>query len=149
MSKRGNGETCGGVKETSVATVRKPTLKALARKVLDRNREGNEQETKLRTVGNWNDLPDSSTAMEPFNHDAMAAIKAGQFVPVWSGVLGEWLYWVRGEKERKQLLTQGCKAPIYTLGELSVVAGFDVKALRRLHEFKREFDAVIHPPNAN
>ena len=149
MSKRGNGETCGGVKETSVATVRKPTLKALARKVLDRNHQGNEQETKLRTVGNWNDLPDSSTAMEPFNHDAMAAIKAGHPVRVWCGVFDEWVYWVRDEQIKKRLRAKGCTLPIYILSELRVVAGFDAKALRGLHELKRAFDAVIHPPNAD
>ena len=59
------------------------------------------------------------------------------------------VYWVRDEQIKKRLRAKGCTLPIYVLGELRAVAGFDVKTLRRLHKFKREFDAVIHPPNAN
>ncbi len=36
-------------------------------------------------------MPDPSTAIEPFNQEAMDAIKRGQVIPVWSELLGEWL----------------------------------------------------------
>ena len=77
------------------------------------------------------------------NMKAMDAIRAGQAVKVWSGVLVEWLYWVRGEGEREELLAEGCEIPIYTLGELVAVSGFPPQDLRNIHELKQGFDATI------
>ena len=71
---------------------------------------------------------------------------------VWSGVLGEWLYWVRDEMKREALIKQDIEPRcIYTLGELTVIASWtgDVeerhKALRNVHTMKREFSATIEP----
>jgi len=89
------------------------------------------------------DLPDPSTATEPFNQEAMDAIKRGQVVPVWSDLLGEWLYWVRDEVKRKALQAQGCTAPIYTLGELAVVANMPPEDIKKLHGIKKAFGGVI------
>lgn len=88
-------------------------------------------------------MPDPATAAEPFDQEAMDAIKAGHAVPVWSEVLQGWLWWVRDEPARKLLIAQGCKVPIYTLGELVLVAGMDADALQDIHAIKREFGAVI------
>lgn len=86
-----------------------------------------------------------NTATEPFNQTHMDAIKAGNAVSVWSGVLGEWLWWVRGETERDQLLARGYKQPIYTLGELALVVGMDRQELRNVHALKRDLGAEIKP----
>ena len=86
---------------------------------------------------------DQDNQFEPFNQAAMDAIEAGQAVKVWSGVLQEWLYWVRGEGERKELLDEGCEIIIYTLGELAIVSGFSPEDLRNVHELKQNFNATI------
>ncbi len=96
----------------------------------------------------WNRFPDPAKATEPFDQRHMDAIKAGHKVKVWSGVFGEWLWWVRGEPERMQLLGQGCKQPIYTLGELAVVPDMDTQELRNAHVLKRDTGAKIHPPTS-
>jgi hypothetical protein len=84
-------------------------------------------------------------ATMPFNQEAMDAIQRGQAVPVWSELLGEWLYWVKGETERKQLLAEGCKVPIYTLGELAVVIQHDPEDIKKLHAMKRTVNGTIQP----
>ncbi len=94
----------------------------------------------------WNRTPEPSAADVLFNQPHIDAIKAGQPVQVWSSVLGEWLWWVRDEDGRQALLQQGCELPIYTLGELAVVAGWGTEALREVHAFKREMGATIEPP---
>ena len=73
----------------------------------------------------------------------MDAIKAGHPVQVWCGVFDEWVYWVRGEEERKKLLSQGCTLPIYTLGELTLVVKMDESSLKRIHQIKKTFDGTI------
>lgn len=89
------------------------------------------------------DLPDPSTATEPFNQEAMDAILRGQVVQVWSDLLGEWLYWVKSEYERKRLLAEGCRLPIYTLGELAVVVQHDPEDIKKLHTIKRTFNGWL------
>jgi hypothetical protein len=79
----------------------------------------------------------------------MDAIKAGKAVRVWSGVLEEWLWWVRDEEARHRLIAQGCELPIYTLGELVAVAGMDVDALVELHQMKKRFGGTIQPPTSS
>jgi hypothetical protein len=84
-----------------------------------------------------------------FGRHDMDRILAGEPVRVWSGVLGCWLFWVRGEAERDQLIASGIAAgTIYTLGELRVVGGrgFEPEDIRRVHGIKREFDGTIEPP---
>ena len=82
-------------------------------------------------------------AAKPFNQAAMDKIKTGYPVKVWSGVLQEWLIWVRGETERNKLIKQGCTLPIYTLGELAVVAKRSSEDLRNIHQMKKIFNATI------
>ncbi len=89
---------------------------------------------------------DSRTATIPFGQLHMDAIKRGNAVHVWSARLGVWLWWVKGEPERRRLLDRGCKQPIYTLGELVVVAGMDYQDLPTIHALKRDMGATIKPP---
>ncbi len=84
-----------------------------------------------------------------FNQEAMDAIKAGYPVRVWLGVVSEWAWWVRGEAEREKLLAEGCKLPIYTLGELAVIVNMSDQAVKNMHAYKREFNAVIGPASRN
>ena len=99
----------------------------------------------------WNDHPDTPPT-EPFTKEAIQAIKAGKAVPVWSAVLEEWLWFVRDEKAKAKLVTEGCQAPIYTLGELAVVAdmrlnsSFGSEDLKRVHAIKKKFGAAIEWP---
>ena len=120
-------------------TMQQSSLKALANKVLERNHQCNSHATKGEKVCNFepeftlqklhdettqeqHELTVQGNQSQPFNQEAMDTIKAGKAVKVWSGVLQEWLYWVRGEGERNELLGKGCELPIYTLGELVAVS---------------------------
>ncbi len=85
----------------------------------------------------------------PFNQAAMDAIKAGYAVRVWLGVVNEWAWWVRGEVEREKLLAEGCKLPIYTLGELAVIVNMSDQDVKNMHTYKREFNDVIGPASRN
>ena len=99
----------------------------------------------------WNDHPDTPPTA-PFTKEAVQAIKAGKAVPVWSAVLEEWLWFVRDETAKAKLVTEGCQAPIYTLGELAVVAdmrlnsSFGSEDLKRVHAIKKKFGAAIEWP---
>jgi hypothetical protein len=96
----------------------------------------------------WNTLPDgppSGGDVGPFNQKAMDIIRGGGRVPVWSDVLGEWLWWVRDEDARQRLLSEGCEIVIYTLGELELVAGWDAAALKDVHAIKKRFGTTIEP----
>ena len=135
------------------------SLKALADRVIARNSQRNQRATdtgkernfdpvfddeKLRgPEANWNTMCDPATATEPFNQEAMNVIKCGQAVPVWSDLLGGWLYWVRDEQARRKLLSDGCQVPIYTLGELAVVANMSQDDIRKLHRLKTAFNGTI------
>ena len=88
-----------------------------------------------RNLNDWNATPDPSIATRVFNDEDMQIIKDGGLVQVWSELLGEWLLWVRGERERRALKAQGCKLPIYTLGELALVVSWPVEDIRRAHRF--------------
>lgn len=137
----------------------KNNLKALAQRVLARNSAGNSRATTSEKACNKPcntrdtllhgqsvaDQPDPSTATEPFNREAMDAIQHGEALPVWSELLSEWLYWVRGEKKRNALRAQGCELPIYTLGELAVVVQHDPEDVKTLHAVKRTFNGMIQP----
>ena len=93
----------------------------------------------------WNTLPDPSTATRPFNQEDMDIIKSGGIIMAWSDLLNEWLLWVKGERERKALKAQGCRLPVYTLGELALVVSWPVEDIRRAHRIKKEFNATIRP----
>lgn len=149
----------------NATTTQQQDVKSLAQAVLERNRRNSERNssatTELRTPATamsnslrngsaershgipLAELPDPSTATEPFNQEAMDAIRRGQAVPVWSELLGEWLIWVRGEAERKRLLAQGCRTPIYTLGELALVVSWPDGDIRTAHAVKKQFNGVI------
>ena len=96
----------------------------------------------------WNDHPDTLPT-DPFTRGAIQDIKAGKAVPVWSAVLEEWLWFVRDSDAQQKLIAKGCKTPIYTLGELAVVAdmrlnsSFGPEDLRRVHAIKKKFGAAI------
>ncbi len=101
----------------------------------------------------WNDHPDTPPT-DPFTREAIQDIKAGKAVPVWSAVLEEWLWFVRDSDAQQKLIAQGCQTPIYTLGELAVVADmrlntdFGSEDLKRVHAIKKKFGAAIDwPPN--
>jgi hypothetical protein len=100
---------------------------------------------------NWNDHPDAPP-IDPFTREAVQDIQAGKAVPVWSAVLEEWLWFVRDEKAKAKLVAEGCHSPIYTLGELAVVAdmrlnsSFGAEDLKRVHAVKQKLDAAIEWP---
>ncbi len=101
----------------------------------------------------WNDHS-ATPPTDPFTREAIQDIKAGKAVPVWSAVLGEWLWFVKDKDAQQKLVDQGCQSPIYTLGELAVVAdmrlnsSFGPEDLRRVHAIKKKFGAAIKwPPN--
>ena len=106
----------------------------------------------MQTI-DWNDYPDTRPT-DPFTREAIQDIKAGKAVPAWSAVLEEWLWFVRDSDAQQKLVDQGCQSPIYTLGELAVVAdmqlnsSFGPEDLRRVHAIKEKFGAGIKwPPN--
>lgn len=114
---------------------------------------------KIRVSSNTGPLPDdlvdklraskaelltALTPMGPVDQDTMATIEAGQPVRVWSGVLGEWIWWVRSEAEREKLIAEGCTEPIYSLKELGVVKGWEPDDLKLVHAIKKDLDATIH-----
>ncbi len=82
--------------------------------------------------------------MGPVDQGTMTAIEAGQPVRVWSGVLGEWLWWVRDEAEREKLIAEGCTEPIYSLKELGIVKGWEPDDLKLAHALKKDLGATIH-----
>ena len=82
--------------------------------------------------------------MGPVDQDTMATIEAGQPVRVWSGVLGEWLWWVCGEAEREKLIAEGCTEPIYSLEELGIVKGWEPDDLKLVHAIKKDLGGTIH-----
>ena len=100
----------------------------------------------LATLTDWNTLP-SRLPSAPFDQKAMAAIKAGHAVPVWSSVLQDWMWWVWDEKSRQKLLREGCQVPIYTLGELAVVSDQKVgpETIRGIHEMKKKSGRPLSP----
>lgn len=93
----------------------------------------------------WNAVP-AQPGSEPFNAPALEAIKSGSAVRVWSGVLEDWIWFVRDNTAREKLLAEGCVRPVYSLGELAIVVDFDEQGLRDIHAAKRRFGAVVHPP---
>ena len=93
----------------------------------------------------WNSVPDPSTATEPFGQKDMNDIKAGRAVCIWLGIVQEWAWWVRGEKERRKLLAQGCKLPISSLGELAVIVNMSDQDVKNMHALTRDMGAVIRP----
>ncbi len=114
---------------------------------------------KVRVSSNTGPLPDdlvdklrasktellaALTPMGPVDQDTMDTIEAGQPVRVWSGVLGEWLWWVRGEAEREKLIAEGCTEPIYSLKELGIDKGWEPDDLKLVHAIKKELGGTIH-----
>jgi hypothetical protein len=114
---------------------------------------------KVRVSSNTGPLPDdlmdklrdskaellaALTPMGPVDQDTMAAIEAGQPVRVWSGVLGEWLWWVRAEAEREKLIAEGRTEPIYSLKELGIVKGWEPDDLKLAHAIKKDLGGTIH-----
>ena len=95
----------------------------------------------LALLADWNNLPTAPT--EPFNQQALDAIKAGNAAPVWSGVLNEWIWFVRDNAARERLIAEGCKLAVYSLGELALVASTDKQSLRKINAFKRRFGATV------
>jgi hypothetical protein len=99
----------------------------------------------------WNNHPDTPPT-DPFTRGAIQDIKAGKAVPVWSAVLGEWLWFVKDSDAQLKLIAQGCQSPIYTLGELAIVAdmrlnsSFGPEDLKRGHAIKKKFGAAIDWP---
>ncbi len=99
----------------------------------------------------WNDHPDTPPT-EPFTREAIQDIKGGKAVPVWSAVLGEWLWFVRDETAKAKLIAEGCQVPIYTLGELALVADMRMNAsfgpddLKKVHAIKKQFGAAVEWP---
>ena len=99
----------------------------------------------------WNDHP-AAPPTDPFTREAIQDIKAGKAVPVWSAVLEEWLWFVRDGDAQQKLIAQGCQTPIYTLGELAIVAdmrlnsSFGPEDLKKVHAIKKKFGAAIEWP---
>jgi len=120
------------------------TFRAIHGKDVHSERPLCEEPTELTEAPrNLKVLPDPFKATIPFNQEAMDAIKRGQVVPVWSELLGEWLYWVKGEPERRKLLAKGRTVPIYTLGELALVVDWPAEDIKAAHAFKKPFNGVI------
>jgi hypothetical protein len=113
-------------------------IKELARQVLARNRQRNNTATPLSHKGvendpfllhgpeSWNACSDSETATDALNQEHMDVIKAGHPALVWCGVFDDWVYWVLDEEIKRRLRDEGCTLPIYTLGELALVAAMSV-----------------------
>ncbi len=90
--------------------------------------------------------PPSGPEIRTFNQEDLDLIRSGGRVAVWSEVLSEWLWWVRDEDARQQLLSEGCVAAIYTLGELALVAGWDSNALNEIHATKKLLGGTVENP---
>lgn len=99
----------------------------------------------LKTIAgsDWSELSGPPDISEPFDEQALAAVKAGEMLPVYSTVLGEWMVWVRGEKERQTLVAEGCPLPIYILTEVVTATTLPADMLPNVHAFKREFGARL------
>lgn len=92
---------------------------------------------------NWNDLPDPSKATQLVNNEVLTAIRQGQPVPVHLGLVNSWVFWARDEQARGKLRSEGCKVPIYTLGELidlnKIIDKLSDNDLKNIHETKARF----------
>ena len=96
----------------------------------------------------WNDHPDTPPT-DPVTRETIQDIKGGKAVPVWSAVLEEWLWFVRDETAKAKLVAEGCKVPIYTLGELAIVVDSKLgpEGLKDVHAVKKKFGAAIEWPS--
>lgn len=83
--------------------------------------------------------------LRDFSDEDLAAIHAGKPMRIWSSVLDSWLWWVKDDRVAAGLVARGAKVPIYRLAELRVVQGWPAHELRNVHEFKREFGAIVYP----
>ena len=119
------------------------TLKFHKREILTALTSANDRH---RDRNHLPDGPPNGPNVGTFDREAMDVIRAGGKVPVWSDILGEWLWWVRDEDARQRLKSEGCEVVIYTLGELGLVAGWDATALRDVHTMKKTFGANIERP---
>lgn len=89
----------------------------------------------------WNDLPEPGGP--PFDAECLARLNSGDILPVWSEVLGEHVYFVRDDATRQMMIDQGCTVATYTLPEITRLQDTPPDAMRRIHEFKKAFGAVV------
>ncbi len=81
--------------------------------------------------------------------DAQAcdALSKGRTMPVWSRVLGEWIYWVRDEQSKELLAKRFPEAVAYSLAELRTLVQSHPShdQLRAIHELKKAFGGTLTP----
>ena len=92
----------------------------------------------------WNDLPDAPSGVR-FSDEDLAAIKAGNAVPIWSTVLDCWCWWVRDKAAKQRLVAEGCETPTYTLTELTLLERAEPETLRELHSQKVQTGTTFEP----
>lgn len=90
--------------------------------------------------------PPPPASADSFGQRELDAIKAGAGCWVWSGVLQQWLFWIRDEERRRKAIGKGIDpAVIWTLAELTGVVGLPAEDLRRVATIKRRFTGAIVP----
>ena len=90
-------------------------------------------------------LTEGSTT--PFSQQDLDAIKAGHAVKVWSGVLNEWLYWVRDEERKAKAQARLGIDPwrVWTLDELTAVQGMTPEDLKNIQAIRKAFNGTLQP----
>jgi len=91
--------------------------------------------------------PPAASTTQPFSEKELQAIRQGYAVRVWSGVLEEWLYWVRDKERRAKAIARlGVELwQVWTLAELTAIQGMDPQDLKNLHALKRQFNGSMQP----
>lgn len=90
--------------------------------------------------------PPAPSSTQPFGQTELDAIRAGSGCWVWSGVLEEWLFWVRDEERRRKAQERGIDAwRIWTLPELTGVVGLEPQDLRNIAAIRRQFNGTMQP----
>lgn len=110
--------------------------------------ENSEQQSSdpSQAAGTNRTQPPAAGETQPFGQRELDAIRQGFGVWVWSGVLEEWLFWVRDDERQAKALAKGIERwRIWTLDELTAAQGMTPADLRNVFEIKRRFDGAVQP----
>lgn len=122
------------------------SLKALSRKVLERNLKGNSRETEAKKQGNFEAKKEGEsfhgvhvgtmTETDIFKMPLSEFVKAGKVLKVWSEVLKEHVYFVSSDAV---LNRNPLDAVAYTAQELTAMLDMEPEEVRAAHEVKKVF----------
>lgn len=121
------------------------SLKALSRKVLERNLKGNSRETEAKKQGNFEAKKEGEsfhgvhvgtmTETDILKMPLSEFVKAGKVLKVWSEVLKEHVYFVSTDT----CINKTLDAVAYTAQELQAMLDMTEEEVKAAHEVKKAF----------